>query len=382
MKQLIRILLCGILFILFTVAFSYKLEPKQDYVLTNHYDKSTRIEPITLSFAAVGDNLIHGAVYHDAYIGNNQYDFVPYYEEVKEFIQNVDISFINQETIIGGKEIGLSHYPLFNSPEEVAEAIYKTGFDLVNTASNHSLDKGEKGVLNALNTFSNYPSLSVAGINSSFEEQQQVRIQERNGIKIGFLAYTNSTNGINSPKGKEYLVNRLSEEQLKKDIPLAKEQCDILLVSMHWGTEDSHNVNSMQEKYASLLNQLGVDVIIGTHPHVIQKTEVIHGENQDTLVMYSLGNFLSAQAQVKQMLELMVYWEIDYQPLTKELTLKNIKNIPLINHFDKGYRNFKIYPLKDYTETLASKHGLTFTKEEMIVKSKEILGNEIELVIE
>lgn len=388
MKKSYRIIISIFACLLFLSVLFYaslSSSSKQDdtpYQIINHYDEATKLEPITIRFNAVGDNLIHGAVYKDAKTGPNSYDFTPYYEHIKPYIDEADVSFINQETIVGGKELGLSHYPRFNSPEEVIEAIADTGFDLVNAASNHSLDKGEKGILNALNTFAQYPSLTVAGINSSIEEQNQLRIMESKGVTIGFLAYTYGTNGIPSPKGKEYLVNRIEEEKITKDVSEARENCDILIVSMHWGTEDSHTVNSMQQHYAKLLHNLGVDVIIGTHPHVIQKVDLLQSETQETLVIYSLGNFLSAQAKVKEMLELMMSWEIEYFPITNEIHITNIKAIPLINHFDTGYVNFKVYPLKDYTEALAKQHGLNFTKAEMIEKTKNILGNNFEIVLE
>lgn len=386
MNKLIRFLLCLLFVILFLAGLFYtnlvSTNKNEIPPTLNNYEQAIKLEPISISFAAVGDNLIHGAVYKDAKTGANSYDFTPFYEYIKPYIEEVDVSFINQETMVGGKQLGLSHYPLFNSPEEVIEAISKTGFDLVNTASNHSLDKGEKGILNALSYYSQYPNLLVAGTNSSFEEQTSLRTLEVNGVTLGFLAYTEMTNGIPSPKGKEYLVNRLEESKVINDVKEARETCDILIVSMHWGTENSHSVNATQEHYATLLNELGADVIIGTHPHVIQKVEVLNSGNHETLVMYSLGNFLSAQDQVKQMLELMMLWEIEYNPYTKEKHFSKVIAMPLINHFDTGFHNFKVYPLKDYTPELAKKHGLNFTRQEMIDKSYTILGKDIEIKLE
>lgn len=361
----------------------FLLEPFQERTLpTDHYSLATKIEPITLSFSAVGDNLIHGAIYHDARTGTNSYDFTPYYTQIKPYIQVVDVAFINQETTIGGKAMGLSHYPQFNSPEEVVDAIVDTGFDLVNTASNHSLDKREQGIINAMNTYAKYPKLVVNGTNASQEQADTLRILETKGVKIGFLAYTYGTNGIPLPKGKEYLVNMIEKEKIIADIEEITPECDILVVSMHWGTEDSHTVNSMQEEYVDLLHSLGVDVVIGTHPHVIQKSELVQRDGREMLVMYSLGNFLSAQDKVKNMLELMMLWEIEYLPLTDEVHFSDIEAVPLINHFDKGFRNFKVYPLKDYTESLAKKHGLDFTKQQMVELTKKVMGEEIKIAWE
>ena len=340
------------------------------------------IPDTVLSFVAVGDNLIHGAVYHDANY-NGTYDFKAMYQYMKPYIEVADVAFINQETIIGGKEIGLSHYPLFNSPEELIEAISDTGFDLVNLASNHTLDKGEQGVLNALKFFDDYPNLITAGANRSFEEQSMLRTITRDDLTIGFLAYTAFTNGLYPPQGKEYLVNTVNRNSLINEVTNARENCDILIVSMHFGTENSHNINSYQKEYAALLNDLGVDVVIGTHPHVIQPMDLLtNDKGHQTLIMYSLGNFLSAQIEVDQILEGMGMWKMRYNHKTNEITFEDIAFMPLVNHYDNGYSNFRVYPLKDYSEELASIHTLEFTLDELVQKTKNIMGDTFDIILE
>ena len=336
---------------------------------------------IHLSFVAVGDNLIHGAVYHDAKISNNTYDFKSMYSEIKPYIKGHDISFVNQETILGGKSLSLSHYPQFNSPEEVAEALVDTGFNLVNHASNHSFDKREQGIINTLKTWDQYENVLVAGINRTTEEQDTIRIMNKKGVRIAFLAYAEHTNGI--PLTKPYLVNLIDKERIKNDVAKAKQLSDIILVSMHWGSEDSFKVNSFQKEYASYLNELGVDVIIGTHPHTIQPMEMLSNSNGDqTLVIYSLGNFLSAQDSEINMLEGMVSWTMDINLEKEEKSISEPVFTPLVNHFDPGFKNFKVYALKDYTESLAKKHGLqgyknnTISKKRFESKVREVLGNE------
>ena len=345
--------------------------------------KEEVIPDTVLSFVAVGDNLIHGAVYYDAMNTDGTYDFKPMYQYMKPYIENADVAFINQETIIGGKKMGLSHYPLFNSPEELIEAISDTGFDLVNLASNHTMDKGEEAVLNALNFFDEYPDLVTAGANRSFEEQATLRTIQRADLTIGFMAYTAFTNGLYPPSGKEYLVNTIQRNALIEAVSNARENCDILIVSMHFGTENSHIVNSYQKDYAALLNDLGVDVLIGTHPHVIQPMDLLVNDNgHQTLVMYSLGNFLSAQIEVDQILEGMGMWSMRYNHETHELTFEDIAFMPLVDHYDNGYQNFRVYPLKDYSEELAKKHTLDFTLEELTTKTKEIMGDEFKIILE
>ena len=315
-------------------------------------------DDIVLSFAAVGDNLIHGAVYHDARIAANTYDFTPMYEPVKEDIAKADIAFINQETILGGKAMGLSHYPLFNSPEEVAQAISTLGFDLVNHASNHSLDKGEKGILNAIATWRQYPDIVMNGIHDSSEAQQTIPLLKRNNVTIAFLAYTQNTNGLQPPKGKSYLVDYIDKKRIEHDVKKAKELADLVIVSMHWGSEDTFAANDYQKEYADFLHELKVDVVIGTHPHTIQPVAMKQTGDHQTLIIYSLGNFLSAQDDVDNMMELMMKWSIRIQQEPKKVTIENVTCVPLINHFAAGFKQFRVYKYKDYTKELLSKHGL------------------------
>lgn len=338
-------------------------------------------EDIVLSFVAVGDNLIHGAVYHDARISSNAYDFIPMYEPVRADIESADIAFINQETILGGKAMGLSHYPMFNSPEEVAAAISSLGFDLVNHATNHTLDKGEKGVLNTLATWSQYTDIVVNGIHNNKEEQERIPILERNGIKLAFLAYTQHTNGLQPPSGKSYLVDYIDKERIERDVHKAKEVADLVIVSMHWGDEDTFKANEYQKEYAAFLHDLKVDVVIGTHPHTIQPVELKQGSDHQTLVMYSLGNFLSAQDYVGNMLELMMKWSIRIQQDPKKVTIEDVTCVPLINHFQSGFKEFRVYPYKNYTEELLKQHGLqgykgqTMTFTNITKKFNEVLSN-------
>lgn len=330
---------------------------------------------VNLSFVAVGDNLIHGAVYKAAATGNDSYDFTPFYEPVKAYIAGKDLAFINQETIVGGKAIGLSHYPLFNSPEEVIEAIDKVGFNLVNTATNHSLDKGEVGITNALNTFDLYPNLLVAGINRSMEEQDQLRYMEVKGVKVAFLAYTQHTNGI-TPK-KDYLVNLIDEERIKKDVKNAQKICDIILVSMHWGTEYSNKANDYQIRYAKLLNELGVDIIIGTGPHVIQEIEYLENSaGKKTLVIYSLGNFLSAQDTLNTMVEGMVMCDLTYDLESKKLIFNETTFVPLVNYYNNRFSGYRVYPLIDYTDSISATHYLKITPEYVRNKTNEVITDE------
>lgn len=349
-----------------------KKNNKDDEVIEK--DKSVR-------FMAVGDNLIHGAIYHSCY-SNNSYNFDYTFENIKEDIKNADIAYINQETILGGKALGLSHYPMFNSPEEVAESINKYGFDWVNMATNHTLDKGEVGVLNAINTFRKYPNITTTGAHDSLKDSEKLKVIERNGIKVGVLSYTYGTNGITVPSGKDYLVDLIDKDKIANDISKLKKVSDVIVVNMHWGAEDNFIQNEEQEELAQFLADQGVLVVIGMHPHVIQPAEYINGKDGNkTLVYYSLGNYISAQDDKRNMIGAMAKWDIIKDGKTGKYRVDNAQFIPTITHYDIGYKNFTTYTFDDYNETLASKHHINsiygasyFTKQYVNDKVAEVMN--------
>ena len=211
----------------------------------------------------VGDALIHYGVYRDAKTSDGGYDFKPMLENLKPIISQYDLAYYNQETILGGTELGLSSYPMFNSPYEVVDAFIDCGFDIVSLATNHTMDKGEKGVLNSVAYWKNHPDVVTSGQWSSEEERNEVRIYEKNGIKYAFFSYTMWNNGLNTPAGKSYLSNEYSEEKAKADIEQVRDKVDVVIVAMHWGTEYSLGVSSAQAHEADYLSSLGVDLIIG-----------------------------------------------------------------------------------------------------------------------
>lgn len=246
----------------------------------------------------VGDALIHSAVYEDARQSDGSYDFTPMLSAIKPISSKYDLAYYNQETILGGKDLGYSNYPRFNSPQEVGDAFVDAGFNLVSLATNHTMDKGEQGVLNSVAYWKTKSNVVSSGQWSSEEERNQsiTTIHEVNNIKYAFISYTIWTNGLSTPTGKEYLNNLYSEEKAKADIEAVRDKVDFVIVAMHWGTEYSFKVDAKQEEIANYLSSLGVDLIIGAHPHVIQTVEYIN--NNKTFVVYSLGNFISDQNDV------------------------------------------------------------------------------------
>lgn len=260
----------------------------------------------SISLIMAGDNLINDKLYNAAKKGDGSYDFKSMYSYIKDIVKNYDLAYYNQETILGGSEIGVSSYPAFNSPYEVGDATIDTGFNLVSLATNHTLDRGEKAIINSLNYWNNKSNVLTSGSYLSNDDRNKINIKEVNNITYTMLNYTYGTNGIKVPEGKEYLVNiwpctgnnpdndtkyQEYKEVVKKDILRVRDKVDLLIVAMHFGVEYTHVPTNYQIDMAEFLSSLGVDIIIGTHPHVIMPITYIN----DTLVIYSLGNFLSVQ---------------------------------------------------------------------------------------
>ncbi|MBQ9376043.1 MAG: CapA family protein, partial [Ruminococcus sp.] len=319
-----------------------------------------------ISFVGVGDNLIHTTIYEEAdrFAGDENdgtYDFTPMYSEVKNLIDGNDIAFINQETIVGGYDLGLSGYPVFNSPSEVVENVKSVGFNLANMATNHSLDMGQEGVDNALETFRNVGGIDFAGVADSDEEYDKITVFEKKGVKFAFLAYTANTNGIDAPN--PYTIHYFDEDEITNDVKRAKEISDVVIVSAHWGDENLDEPTDFQEYYAQFFADLGVDVVIGTHPHVIEPIKWFEGENGNkTLVTYSLGNFLGGMLAVNNIVSGMV--SFDFVKSDGGISVENVKWTPFVIHFEldgddimEDRCNYKVYPLSEYTDELAEKHA-------------------------
>ena len=308
----------------------------------------------------VGDALIHSSVYRDANrLANYKgYDFKPQIKLIKEKVTGYDIAYYNQETILGGTSIGLSDYPTFNSPQEVGDAMLDAGFNLVSLATNHTADRGKKAILLSREYWNKQENVQAVGSYSSAEEKQAIesKVLEKNGITYAMLNYTYGTNGM--PVENEYLVNvwptnnkakyESYKEKVKKDILNIRNKVDVLIVAMHWGVEYTHIPTEYEEDMAKYLSDNGVDIIIGTHPHVIQPVKWIN----NTLVFYSLGNFISAQYQnqstctnYKCMVGLMSSLEITKTVYQGETTIKidNIEN-ELIYTYYTNWSRFEVIP--------------------------------------
>lgn len=294
------VLLIGFLVVLVLVFISVYFNDKEDNLDINISDVAEGVEeevnPIkTYSFSLVmaGDALIHSAVYADAKVGND-YDFTRMLENIKPIISSYDLSYYNQETILGGTELGLSTYPRFNSPYEVGDAFLDAGFNVVSLANNHTLDRGSNAIVNS-RKYWNSKDVMVNGSATSEDERNNIDIREKNGITYALLSYTTTTNGLT--RTNNYYVNWYTEEAVKADVESICDKVDFIMVAMHWGTEYNTGVTASQKEIAKYLASLDVDLVIGTHPHVIEPAEYI----DDTFVIYSLGNIISAQRTDEQL---------------------------------------------------------------------------------
>lgn len=351
MKKIVTLCVCGLILL---GCSQTKEEPKEE-----------KQEPkdSVVSFVGVGDNLIHDTVYKDAQKEDGSYDFTKMYADIKKEVKDSDIAFINQETVLGGSELGLSGYPTFNSPTEIAKNLEDTGFNLVNLATNHSLDKYESGISNELAAFAK-TDMVVNGVYTSQEAYEQIPTFKKKGITFSFLAYTYGTNGIEAPN--PYNVSYFSDEKITSDVAKAKEISDVVIVSAHWGDENTFAPNDYQKHYAQLFADLKVDVVIGTHPHTIQPVEWVNGaEGNQTLVVYSLGNFIGGMLTTDNAIGGMISFDFVKNAKTEEITVKNVKWTPTIIHFEGNQdnilaqrHNYKVYQVKNYTDELANKHVL------------------------
>lgn len=318
----------------------------------------------------VGDALIHSNVYEDARGTDGSYDFKPMLEQIKPISIKYDLKYYNQETILGCATLGYSSYPRFNSPTEVGDAFLDAGFNLVSLATNHTMDKGEAGVINSVNYWKSKENVVYSGQWTSNEEREESHVYNINGISYAFFSYTTWTNGLETPAGKEYLNNVYSPEKAAADIAKVKDLVDVIIVAMHWGTEYSLGVSSQQTEIANYLSSLGVNLIIGAHPHVVEPVEYIN--DGKTFVIYSLGNFISDQIGIERLTGLMM-----------EVTIKKVVDVDdtvtisiespkaeLIYTYSKYGSNFKVYPYYRLDNTLLPNYMSYYEYYKGIVSSR------------
>ncbi|UFJ41892.1 CapA family protein [Brevibacillus humidisoli] len=334
-----------------------------------------------VTLMAVGDIMVHQAQLEAAWDPTSQtYQFDPFFARVKPILQSADLVVGNLETTLAGKDLRFTGYPQFNSPESLASALKAAGFTALTTANNHSLDRREAGVLRTLQHL-DQSGLAHTGTFRTPEERNLPLILEKNGIRLGLIAYTYGTNGIPLPKGKPYLVNLIQPETIQQDIATARAMgVDLVAVSLHFGAEYQRLPNQAQRTLVDQCFSYGADLILGHHPHVLQPYEWRTltdeaGRTRKGLVIYSLGNFISAQRgdykDVGGILSVTLLKRGDEPAVLEEASL-----IPTYVHYNrsKGKRQYVIYPL---AETLDPASGQDPQISTEVYKKMERLYKEI-----
>ena len=338
----------------------------------------------TFNLTAIGDIMCHNTQYMDAYNSSTgEYDFSYVFDDISYYIKNSSITVANLETTFAGEDKGYSNYPRFNTPDALAYNLKKLGIDVISTAGNHSLDYGFDGLSRTIDVL-NSADISHVGTYKTQEERDTIVFKYVKGVKIAFINYAYGTNGITIPSDKPFCINLIDKELIKKDIDNAKSQnADIIVASVHWGTEYSTVPNDTQNELADFLFQNGVNIILGTHPHVLQKMEkrtvtLEDGSTQDGFIIYSLGNFISDQnadnTRTSIILDLQITKHTD-----NSVTVDNINYIPIYMYKDTSASSKKMKLLdinktislyETGTDTSIGKNMYTFLKGELATISK------------
>ena len=325
---------------------------------------------ITVNMLAVGDNLVQTYVYLAAQaqsMDGVSYNFLPLYENIRSYVEAADVAVINQETLICGEgwEISGSNFN-FNSPPQLGEDMVNLGFDVFTLANNHMLDKTINGLSASLDYWDGmmqkYPILALGAYRDE-ADQNRIRVQEVNGMKIAYLAYTEHMNMYQVPADSPIKIGLTSDEALiERQIKEAKEIADAVVVAAHWGNEDTHVVRDDVKELAHKMVNWGADVVLGSHPHTAQTMEYIERDDGSMgFVYYSLGNFISAQTDNFNMIGEMATYDLVKDGATGKVSVLNVGCIPVITHYDNGqFANLRLYPYNMYTPELAASHGLPY----------------------
>lgn len=317
-------------------------------------DKVERIEYSTLKIIAAGDLMFHMPQINSAKQADGSFNFFPPFEHVTEYIQEADMAIANLETVTGGDHLGFSGFPRFNSPEAVLDAIAEAGFDVLVTSNNHTLDRGKKGIIN---TIDKIKDRGLEYIGTSKDTRRPYIVEDRNDIKVGILSYTYGLNGLDSlltQEERSNMVNLIDKDLIREDIrALEVEGVDLVMAYLHWGYEYHSNPSQDQIELSEFLSHSGVDIILGTHPHVVQKVDIIHTDSKMTLVVYSMGNFISNQRYDTMGVSatedgMMIQIEVEKDMVSGNTHVKTLRMIPTWIHrsWQAGAYEYRILPVE------------------------------------
>lgn len=303
------------------------------------------VETVTASLAVTGDIMVHSYQYEEAYDrSTGKYDFMHNFTDMKKYFDSADYSIGNFETVLAGEDVGISDYPCFNTPDSFLDSLKYSGIDFVTTANNHCMDKGTDGLLRTIEKLDEY-GFDHTGTYKDEESRNEVFVKDINGITFAFLSYTYGTNGI--PVKNPWNVNILDEELIKSDIEKAKElNPDFIVVLPHMGVEYEIYPREEFKEWADFMFNCGADIILASHPHVLQPMEVREikkddGSTRNGFIIYSLGNFISSQTTPPRNAGIIVNLDFEKKGIEKaELTKVSFipvwtqfRNAQNINHF-------------------------------------------------
>ncbi len=314
-------------------------------------------EPISVTLRAVGDNLIHYPIYEYAYaMGKDHYDFSSCYAPVAAALAAPDLTFLNQEITTAGEKYVISSYPLFNSPRELAQQMAAIGVDVVNQASNHSLDSGLNALIETLDLWHSLGVKTVGVYRQATESN--IQIIQRKGLSFAFLGYDYGLNGLSVSDWQGYQIAMLDDEAtMFAEVEQAKTMADFVIVSLHWGNEGDLAGSDAQRALAQKLADHNVDLVLGHHPHVIQPVSLLtRADGKSMPVFYSLGNLISNQIEAENMLGGMA--QVTFVKDENGTSVQSPLLIPLVTHFETRFWATKVYLLQDYTKALAAQHGI------------------------
>ena len=328
---------------------------------------------VTITLTAIGDIMCHNTQYQDAY-QNGIYNFSYVFDDIRDELSSADFTVGNLETTFAGSQKGYSSYPQFNTPESLALALKDAGIDLVCTANNHSLDTGYSGIESTIN-FLDQAGIMHTGTYKTAEAQSQITIAEIKGLKVAFLSFTYGTNGIPIPVGKEYCINLIDDNFIVDRLRVAKqEKPDIICVFMHWGEEYDTVPNQEQIRLANLLFDNGANVILGSHPHVLQRMEKVtlgaEAANREGFVIYSLGNFVSGQVKENTRDSIILNLSITKKG-TGEVKINSVKYTPIYTYKSgASLRQFKVLNIKKALDAFEVKNKY-ITEKDYTLLTKE-----------
>lgn len=394
MKKIFTILITiTILTLIFIFGISHLLTKNVPVDSPINFDniQNTETEDTHFSISVIGDIMCHNTQYKDAYVSSSDtYNFSYVFQDVKNYIADADIAIGNLETTFAGKARGYTSYPTFNTPEQLAYNLKDFGIDVVSTANNHCMDKGYSGLVSTLN-YLNDAGISHTGTNSSQEEQNEILIKDVKGVKIAFLSFTYGTNGIPIPNDKPYAVNLIDEILILNQLSLAKDQNpDLICVNMHWGVEYQTKQNKEQERLANLLFENGVDIILGSHPHVLQPMEkrtvtLEGGTTKDCFVIYSLGNFMSGQVYPNTRNSVILNMSFTKSGETGKTYINEVDYVPIYTYkSSSGKQRYKVLDIEkalaNYDNGSDTSIGQTnySTLKNELSKIKQTMGEKIE----